>query len=93
LIFGTDKEHNLMIEAKAEHQLANFDVLSEIEARYIAGEFRVGSIAFDPANPFDGPSFVGMDDDMRESFVRELPAVMYAAVGVAAQSDDRSGGR
>ncbi len=81
------------VEAKAEHQLANFDFLSEIEARYIAGEFRVGSIAFDPANPFDGPSFVGMYDDMRDSFVRELPAVMYAAVGVAAQSDDRSGGR
>jgi hypothetical protein len=78
-------------EAKAEHQLANFDFLNEIEARYIAGEFRVGSIAFDPANPFDGPSFVGMYDDMRDSFVRELPAVMYAAVGVAARNADRPG--
>jgi hypothetical protein len=47
----------------------------------MAGEFRVGSIPFDPANPVNGPSFVGMYDDMRERFVRELPAIMYAAVG------------
>jgi len=84
------------VEADETDDLGAFDFLSDIEARYTAGEFRVGSIAFDPANPFDSPSgysLVGLYDDMRESFVRELPAVMYAAVGVAAQGDDRSGGR
>jgi hypothetical protein len=69
------------VEADDTGDVEAFDFLSDIEARYIAGEFRVGSIPFDPVNPFGHPSFVGMYDDMRERFVRELPAVMYAAVG------------
>jgi hypothetical protein len=84
------------IEADETGDLEAFDFLSDIEARYMAGEFRVGSIAFDPANPDGHPggySLVGMYDDMRERFVRELPPVMYAAVGGAARNDDRPGGR
>ncbi len=84
------------VEADETGDLEAFDFLSGIEARYMAGEFRVGSIAFDPANPFDSPSgysLVGLYDDMRERFVRELPPVMYAAVGRAARNDDRPGGR
>jgi hypothetical protein len=76
------------VEADDTGDVEAFDFLSDIEARYIAGEFRVGSIAFDPANPVDSPSgysLVGMYDDMRERFVRELPAVMYAPVGSGAQ--------
>ncbi len=69
------------VEADDTGNVGAFDFLSDIEARYMAGEFRVGSIRFDPANPVGGPSFVGMYDDMREHFVRELPAIMYAAVG------------
>ncbi len=81
------------VEADDTGDVGAFDFLSNIEARYIADEFRVGSIPFDPANPFGHPSFVGMYDDMRERFVRELPPVMYAAVGGAARNDDRPGGR
>ncbi len=81
------------VEADDTGDVEAFDFLSDIEARYIAGEFRVGSIAFDPANPFGGPSFVGRYDDMRERFVRELPPVMYEDVGVAARDEARPGGR
>ncbi len=61
----------------------------------MAGEFRVGSIAFDPATPDGNPTgycLVGLYDDMQDRFVRTLPPVMYAAVGIAARHEDRPGG-
>jgi Domain of unknown function (DUF4274) len=57
-----------------------FDLLTAIEARYVAGEFLPGLIAFDPANPTDGLSMVGVYDDARDKFVRALPSLMYAPV-------------
>ncbi len=84
------------VEADAEFALGNFDFLSNIEARYMAGEFPVGSIAFDPANPSDSPSglsLIGVYDDMRESFVREISPAMYGPVGIAARNDDSPGGQ
>lgn len=69
--------------ADAAGDLEVFDFLSKIETRYVAGEFAVGSLAFDPASPFDGESgfsLVGVYDDFREKFVRALPRVMYKPV-------------
>lgn len=57
--------------------------LSRLEARYVAGKFTVGSIAFDPTDPFGGGagySLVGCYDDMSDKFVRALPEAMYAPV-------------
>lgn len=53
-----------------------FDFLAEIEALYLAGGFRVGSLSYDPA----AEGLVGVYDDMRDSFVRALPEAMYAPV-------------
>jgi hypothetical protein len=71
------------VEVSARHALRNFDFLADIERRYVAGEFRVGRLAFDPANPADSPSglsMVGTYNDFRSRFVRALPSVMYAPV-------------
>lgn len=57
--------------------------LARLEARYVAGEFPLGSIAFDPTDPFgggQGDSLVGVYDDMRGRFVRALPEAMYKPV-------------
>ena len=57
------------------------DFLAEVEARYIAGEFRVGAIGFDPSSPESsgtGHSLVGAYDELRDKFVRALPSQMYA---------------
>lgn len=67
------------------HELEAFDFLARIEARYLAGEFQLGAIAFDPTQPYGdevGPeySLVGVYDDMRAKFVRALPEVMYRPV-------------
>ena len=58
-----------------------FDFLTRLEARYVAGEFRVGSLAFDPAEPTENR--VGNYNDLRDRFVRALPAVMYVPIGVS----------
>jgi hypothetical protein len=56
-----------------------FDFLTKLEARYLAGDFRVGSLTFDPADPADNR--VGLYNDLRDKFVRAIPAVMYVPVG------------
>jgi hypothetical protein len=71
-----------------DHAEDVFDLLTEVEARYVAGEFRTGLIAFDPANPADTPaglSMVGEYDDLRDNFVRALPPLMYAPVRPASR--------
>lgn len=68
----------LVADPLAAHAIAPFDFLAKLEARYVAGTFPVGSIAFDPADPADNR--VGIYDDLRDKFVRELPRVMYAPV-------------
>jgi hypothetical protein len=95
LRYANRQEVEVEAEAEAEHLRVDFDFLSGIEARYMAGEFRVGSIAFDPATPDGNPTgycLVGLYDDMQDRFVRTLPPVMYAAVGIAARHEDRPGG-
>ena len=59
-----------------------FEFISRIEARYVAGDFPVGRISFDPCQmgEQDGYSFVGRYDDLKDNFVRELPAVVYLPV-------------
>ena len=60
-----------------------FDFHAEIEARHIAGEFRIGSIAFDAATPEGNPSglsLAGLYDDLRDKFVRALPPKMYTSL-------------
>jgi hypothetical protein len=63
----------------ASHALDGFDFMTKLEARYVAGDFPVGSVSFDPSND-DGMSLVGAYDDLRHKFVRTLPAVMYSPV-------------
>ena len=64
------------------HALANllddFDFQKKIEDRYVAREFPVGSLSYDPSGPPD--QLVGIYDGHREKFVRELPDIMYAPV-------------
>lgn len=55
-----------------------FDLIMEIEARYVAGDFATGSIAYDPKAA--GEYFVGIYDDKRDTFVRALPSMMYLPV-------------
>ena len=60
-----------------------FDLLTVIEARYVAGAYLPGLIAFDPASPADvasGLSLVGTYEDLRDKFVRALPPLMYEPV-------------
>lgn len=57
--------------------------LGRLEARYIRGDFPVGSLAFDPDNPEgegSGYSLVGVYDDKRALWVRTIPDVMYRPV-------------
>jgi hypothetical protein len=57
--------------------------LARLEARYVSGDFPVGSLAFDPANPEgegSGYSLVGVYDDKRSLWVRTIPDVMYRPV-------------
>lgn len=57
--------------------------LARLEARYVKGDFPVGSLAFDPANPEGegtGYSLVGVYDDERAQWVRTIPEVMYRPV-------------
>jgi hypothetical protein len=68
----------LLADPLASHALKEFDFLTKLEARYVAGEFPVGSISFDPSGPADNR--VGNYDDLRDKFVRALPAVMYSPV-------------
>jgi hypothetical protein len=70
-------------EEVPDYLVDGYDLLTTIEARYVAGEFLAGLIAFDPANPADVPSglsLVGVYDDARDKFVRALPPLMYAPV-------------
>ena len=62
--------------------LEDFDFLTALEARYLAGQFPVGRIAYDPADPADNR--VGVYDDLRDRFVRALPPAMYVPVNPAA---------
>jgi len=68
--------------AAAKADVENFDFLTWIETRYAAGGFPIGRLSFDPNRPEDcgGFEYVGAYDDMKNQFVRELPAVMYAPV-------------
>ena len=68
--------------AAAKADVENFDFLTGIETRYVAGGFSPGRLSFDPSRPEDcgGHRYVGTYDDMKDAFVRELPAVMYAPV-------------
>lgn len=68
----------ILADSSAVSGLETFDFLTKLESRYVAGAFRAGSIAFDPADSDDNR--VGNYDDLRDKFVRELPAVMYVAV-------------
>jgi hypothetical protein len=61
-------------------QLESFDFVAELEQRYLAGAFPVGSISFDPRDPNPDVTGAGIYDDYREKFVRALPEAMYAAV-------------
>lgn len=57
--------------------------LARLEARYIRGDFPVGSLSFDPTNPEgegSGFSLVGCYDDKRALWVREIPDAMYRPV-------------
>ena len=60
--------------------LEGFDFLTQLETRYLAGAFPVRAITFDPADPDD--NLVGVYDDLRDKFVRQLPPVMYAPIGL-----------
>ena len=62
----------LVADPFASGTLETFDFLTKLETRYIAGDFRTGSLAFDPAD-----NRVGIYKDLRDKFVRALPAVMY----------------
>lgn len=76
-------DRDAIVAANAlESELKTFDFLKKLETRYVAGEFRVGSISYNPSDPSE--NLVGMYDDHRDRFVRELPAVMYAPVGPGA---------
>lgn len=68
--------------AAANANVEDFEFLSRLEARYVAGEFPVGRVSFDPSRPEDcgGYGLVGTYDDMKGKFVRELPGAMYAPV-------------
>lgn len=54
-----------------------YDLLSRIEAKFARGALLRGALSFDPNGP-DG--WVGTYNNMRELFVRSLPAIMYEAV-------------
>ena len=56
--------------------------MTKLEARYVAGEFPVGSLSFDPSNPDD--NLVGRYDDLRDKLVRALPAVIYSPARLTA---------
>lgn len=73
-------DRSAVIAAKANVDC--FDLVSEIETRYVAGAFPAGSSSFDPNRPEDcgGYSYAGAYDDMKDKFVRALPAVMYVPV-------------
>jgi hypothetical protein len=68
--------------AAAKVDVEAFDFATGIEIRYVAGDFPIGRLSFDPNRPDDcgGYKYVGAYDDLKSQFVRELPAVMYAPV-------------
>jgi hypothetical protein len=78
-----DRDAVLAAYGARSGELEIFDFVSRLETRYVAGEFLVGSLAFDPSRPGSpfGYSFVGAYDNLRHGFVRALPAAMYAPVG------------
>jgi len=55
-----------------------FDLIAEIESRYVAGGFAKGLISYDPNSPEKFRT--GQYDDRRDTFVRALPEIMYRAV-------------
>lgn len=63
----------------AQEDIEIFDLITEIEARYVADGFAKGTIAYNPDSPEE--SFVGQYDDRRDTFVRALPPIMYVPVG------------
>ncbi|ANP46878.1 DUF4274 domain-containing protein [Candidatus Viadribacter manganicus] len=73
-------DRDAVAEAKGDADL--FDFLTRIETRYVAGEFALGSIAFDPTNADGegGYSLVGSYDDISGKFVRSLPPAMYEPI-------------
>jgi len=66
------------VAAIGNEYLEVFDLIAEIETRYIAGNFAKGCITYDPDAP--GEFRVGIYDDKRDRFVRALPAIMYTPV-------------
>lgn len=74
------RDRDAVVAANAD--VDGFDFITSVEARYVADSFPLGSISFDPRHPGEryGYSFVGTYDDMKDKFVRELPAVMYTPV-------------
>lgn len=69
-------------DAVPEFQRADFDFIMAIESRYVAGQFPLGVLWYDPSSSDDndGPSCVGMYDQQGYPVLRTLPAVMYEAV-------------
>lgn len=74
--------HDREAVALAKADVQSFDFLIGIETRYVAGEFPVGVVSFDPNRPEDcgGYKYVGTYDDMKDKFVRPLPSIMYEPV-------------
>lgn len=62
--------------SKAMANVDMFDFITHLERRYVAGDFGVGRIAFDPRKPGERYvySFVGTYDSLQDKFVRALPA-------------------
>jgi len=60
----------------------DFDFLSDLERKYVAGAFSIKRLSFDPNSHQDcgGIKFVGTYHDLEKAFVRELPPQMYEAV-------------
>lgn len=50
------------------------DLINEIEQRYVADDFKSKKIPFDPAE------YVGVYEDFRDRFKRDLPAQMYEPI-------------
>jgi hypothetical protein len=66
------------VAALGSEYLEGFDLITEIETRYVVGDFSTGCIAYDPNAP--GEFMVGIYNDRRDTFVRALPEIMYRAV-------------
>jgi hypothetical protein len=70
-------------DAVPSFQVEDFDFIMALEKRYLAGEFPAGSIYYDPADPsanISGLAEVGVYDDLKDQFVRAIPAKMYEPV-------------